>query len=111
LVFLYKQFSNLNNPTINVTSDVTLSPVPRARNLGVLFDCNSSLSGHISSITKPCLSHIRDLRRIRPIVDQTTARDIADAHVHSKLDYFNYVSIFLPINWMVFSLFLVLLRM
>ena len=74
---------------MNVTSDVTLSSVPQARNLGVLLDSNLSLSGHISSITKSCLSDIRDLRRIRPILDQTTVRNIATALVHSKLDYCN----------------------
>jgi hypothetical protein len=89
LVFLYKQLSNLNNLTVNVTSNVTLSPVPQARNLGVLFDYNSSFSGHISSITKPCFSRIRDFRPIRPILDQTTAPNIANVLVHSKLDYFN----------------------
>ena len=55
LIGLPKQLSKFNNPTMNVTSDVTLSPVPQARNLGVLFDSNLSLSGHISSITKSCL--------------------------------------------------------
>jgi hypothetical protein len=84
LVFLYEQLSNVNNTTMNVT----LSPVHQAKNLGVLFDYNSSLSSHISSITKPCFSHIRDLRRIRPILDQAAVPNIANALVHSKLDYF-----------------------
>ena len=44
---------------MNVTSDVTLSLVPGARNLGVLFDSNLSRSGHISSITKSCFSNYR----------------------------------------------------
>jgi hypothetical protein len=92
------QLSKLNNPTVNVTSDITLSPVPHARNLGVLFDTNFSLSGHIFSITKSCFSHIRDLRRIRPILDQTTARTIATALIHSKLDYCNSVFLNLPAN-------------
>ena len=34
LIGLPEQLSKLNNPTRNVTSDVTLSPVPEARNLG-----------------------------------------------------------------------------
>jgi hypothetical protein len=47
LVGLSKQLSRLNNSTVNVTSDVTSSHVPQARNLGVLFHSNLSLSGHI----------------------------------------------------------------
>ena len=95
---LPKQPSKLNNPTMNVTSDVTLSSVPQARNLGVLLDSNLSLSGHISSVTKSCFSNIMDLRRIRPILDKTTARNIATALVHSKLDYCNSLVLNLPTN-------------
>jgi hypothetical protein len=52
----------------------------------------------ISSITNSCFSHIRDLKRIRPILDQTTARNIATALVHSKLDYCNCSFLNLPAN-------------
>jgi hypothetical protein len=61
----------------------------RLENLGVVFDSNLYLSGHISSIAKSCLSNIRDFRRIRSILDHITARNIATALVHSKLDYCN----------------------
>ena len=83
LIGLPEQLYKLSNPIMNVTSDVTLSLVPEARNLRVLFDSNLSCSGHISSITKSCLSNIRDPRRIRPTLDQTTARNINTALVHS----------------------------
>ena len=39
-----------------------------------------------------------DLRRIRPILDQTTPRNIATALVHSKLDYCNSLFLNLPAN-------------
>jgi hypothetical protein len=95
LIGLPKQLSKLKNPTVNVTSDVTCF---QARNLDVLFDCNLSLSGHISFITRSCFSHIRDLRRIRPGLNQTTARNIATDLVHSKLDYCNSLFLNLPAN-------------
>ena len=38
LIGLPEQLYKLSNPIMNVTSDVTLSLVPEARNLGVLFD-------------------------------------------------------------------------
>jgi hypothetical protein len=60
-----------------------LSPVSFARNLGVLFDSKSSLSDHISSTIKAYLFHIRDLIRLRPILDQTTVLNIATAPIHS----------------------------
>ena len=39
-----------------------------------------------------------DLRRIRPFLDQTTARNIATALIHSKLDYCNSIFLNLPAN-------------
>jgi hypothetical protein len=79
LVGLPQQLSKLNNPTVNVTSSVTLSPVPHAESLTVLFDSNLSLCGRISYVTntKSCFSNIRDLRHIALILHQTTARNIA----------------------------------
>jgi hypothetical protein len=94
---------------VNVTSDVTLSPVPHARNLGVLFYSNLSLPRNITSITK-FFSHITDPRRIRPILDHTTARNIAITFVRSKLDNCNFIFLNLPANQViVFSLFLIML--
>ena len=94
---------------MNVTSDVTLSLVPEARNLGVLFD-----SIYLVLVTFRLLLNLIFLilgRRIRPILNQITARNITTALLHSKLDYYNYFSIFLQINWIVFSLLLILLLM
>jgi hypothetical protein len=44
LIGLPKQLSKIENPSLSMTSTVTLSPVSFARNLGVLFDSNLSLS-------------------------------------------------------------------
>ena len=42
--------------------------------------------------------HIRDLRRIRPMLDLKTASTIATSIVHAKLDYSNCNSLFLNID-------------
>ena len=75
--------------TFFIIPTVTLSSISFARNLGVLFDSNLSLYDHIASIIKSCLFNLRDLRRLRHILDQTTAHNIATALIHSKLDYCN----------------------
>jgi hypothetical protein len=99
LVGLPKQLSKIENPSISMTPTVVfITPVSSARNLVVLFDSNLSLSDHISSIIKSCLFHVRDFRRLRPILDQTTARNIATALIHSKLDYCNSLFLNLPAN-------------
>ena len=62
--FLPQQLSKLSNPVIHLPNDVTLSPVRSAPNLGVIFDSNVTLSQHVSAVSKLCVYHIRDLRRI-----------------------------------------------
>ena len=47
-------------------------------------------------MSKSCLYHIRDLRRIRNTIDRTTACTIATSLVHSKLDYCNSLLLNLP---------------
>ena len=42
------------------------------------------------------VSHIRDLRRIRPVLDFTTAQSIGASFVHSRLDYCNSLNYGLP---------------
>ena len=50
----------------------------------------------ISAISKSCFLNIRDLRRIRNTIDQTTACTIATSLVHSKIDYCNSLLLNLP---------------
>ena len=64
--------------------------------MGVIFDSNLNFSQHISSVSKSCFYHIRDLRRIRNTIDHTTACTIATSLIHSKVDYCNSLFLSLP---------------
>jgi hypothetical protein len=66
-------------------SNVTITPVDSARNFGVIFDSTLSMSDHISAVSKSCFQSIRDLRRIRNILDYSTAQTVAVSLIHSKL--------------------------
>src|SRR5688572_18612501 len=80
-----------NSSSLTFTSD---APV---RNLGVTFDPHLSFSNHISNLSRSCFMHIRDLHRIRPMLDfKSSASTIATSIVHSKLDYCN--SLFLNLE-------------
>src|SRR6218665_946635 len=79
----------------NSSSTTFISDAP-VRNLGVTFDPRLSFSNHISNLSRSCFMHIRDLRRIRPMLDFKTASTIAISIVHSKLDYCN--SLFLNLD-------------
>ena len=96
LVGLPKQLAKVANQSLSVCPNVSLSRVASARDLGVLFDFHFSLCDHVSSIVKSCLFHVRDLRRLRPILDHNTDRTFATALVHSKLDYCNSLFFNLP---------------
>ena len=79
LIGLRKQIAKINNSSLTTTHS--------ARNLGFIFDEHLTFFDQISSVSKSCYYHIRQLRCIRPYLDTKTASTIATFIVHSKLDY------------------------
>lgn len=73
-----------------------LSPTPTARNLGVTFDGELTLTKHISSVTSSCYHVIRQLRQIRSSLDHNSSVLLANALVSSKLDFCNSLYYGLP---------------
>jgi len=96
LIGLPQQLAKIHQPVLVLPDNTTVTPVTTARNLGIIFDSNLSFKQHLNSLTKSCQYHCRDLRRIRPTLDFETARTIATALVHSKLDYCNSLFYLLP---------------
>jgi len=64
--------------------------------MGFIFDLNLTLADQISSVSRSCFYHIRDLRRNRLVLDFTTAQSIGTSFVHSRLDYCNSLDYGLP---------------
>jgi len=73
-----------------------LSYVDSACSSDVIFDKNLSFAQHISAVSKSCFHNIRDQRRIRNVIDKTTACTIATSLIHSKIDYCNSLLLILP---------------
>jgi hypothetical protein len=88
LIGTLQRRSKVTNSSI-FFKNVSLSPTDSARNLGVIFDSNLDFKSHISSICRSSFFHIRQLRQIRPSLDRNSAIVLANALVHSKLDYCN----------------------
>ena len=82
--------NNVNLPVniINLGSN-TIFPGDSAKNLNVIFQTIMSMDKHISSIIKSCFLQLRDIRRIRPFTSKTAAITLANAFVHSHLDFCN----------------------
>ena len=76
--------------------NISLNTTHSARNLGFIFDENLTFSDQISSLSRSCYYHIRQLRCMRPYIDFKTANTIATSIVHSKLDYCNSLYFNLP---------------
>ena len=81
LIGLSKQLAKINNSSLTTTHS--------ARHLGFIFDEHLTFSDQISSVSKSCYYHIRQLRCIRPYLDTKTDSTIATSTVHYKLDYCN----------------------
>jgi len=60
-----------------------------ARNLGFISDEHLTFADQITSLSKACYYHIRQLHCIRPYLDSSTVCTIATSIVHSELDYCN----------------------
>ena len=59
--------------------------------IAAVADSHLSFSHHISSVYRACFYHVRDLRRIHPVLDIDMASIIGTSFVHSRLDYCNFM--------------------
>src|SRR6218665_2004146 len=101
LIGLQDQLKKIPDPSISLNPDSvstrTFTPTSPDSNLGVIFDQNLSFSDHITQLSRSCFIYIRDLPRIRLMLDLKTASTIAASIVHAKLGYCN--SLFLNIDF------------
>jgi len=89
LLGLKPQLDTIQSLALFSSNGVSVLPSASARNLGFIIDSNLTLADQISSVSRVCFYHIRDLRRIRPVLDFTTVQSIGTSFVHSRLDYCN----------------------
>ena len=59
---------------------------PSARNLGIIFDNTLSMDDHIKNVCKSAYFHIRNINKIRKILDNDAAATLVHALVTSRLD-------------------------
>ncbi|XP_055496016.1 uncharacterized protein LOC129699942, partial [Leucoraja erinacea] len=66
-----------------------VSPSPKARNLGVIFDSTLSLEPHIHHVIKISFFHLRNIAKLRPSLTPPAAERLIHAFISSRLDYCN----------------------
>src|SRR6266536_5913801 len=88
-----QQDRKLDLPTLPSVM-VAGTPVQTSNHLkivGVTIDKSLSFDQHVSNICRECNFHIRGLRHIRPLLDQTSASILGCSIVNSRLDYCNAI--------------------
>ena len=59
------------------------------RNLGVFFDNHATMNDHVTKTVQTCFFHLKNVSKIRHLIDEDTARLVIHALVTSRLDYCN----------------------
>ena len=72
---------------ISITFDgCIVKSVPVVKNLGAYFDSQLNMEKHLSSVAKTCYFHIRNIGRIRHLIDQGACKRLIHALVTSRLE-------------------------
>jgi hypothetical protein len=90
-----QQRANIASTTLKFAGS-DLTPVASARDLGVIVDSELSFDSHISKICQTSYLHIRQIRRVRHLLDLNSAILLANSLVSSRLDYCNSLFFGLP---------------
>ena len=84
-------------PNCNINIDFNIiTPNDSAKNLGFIFQSDMSMNKHISAIVKSCFLQLCNFHLACPFISKTTAIILANAFVHSHLDYCNCLFYGLP---------------
>ena len=75
---------------------IVTEPVDSVRDLGVILDSELSKQKHIGRVSSLCFFHIRRLRKLRPMLNQSSAQRLVSAFILSRIDYCNAVLARLP---------------
>ena len=87
---------NHSNPVLVSVGDSVMSPTTSVKNLGVTMDRALSMDSHITSVTRTCYMHLRNIGRIRRSLTLDASKTLVHGLVTSRMDYCNGVLYGLP---------------
>ena len=76
------------------TGDLSKLIKPVARSLGVLFDSNLCFEQHITKIVQSCFYQLRNISKIRSILNLSDAETLLHSFISSRLDYCNSLFVY-----------------
>ena len=74
---------NINGNNVHVAD--------RVRDLGVLLDCNLTLSDQINSVVRIAGYHLRNIAFVKKYVDESSIKKLVINSVITRIDYCNYI--------------------
>ena len=80
---------------LQICEDLITSSVS-ARNLGTTLDRHLSMEDHIAHVCRSCYFHIRNVKSLKPILNQDALISVVHAFISSRLDYCNSLLYGLP---------------
>jgi hypothetical protein len=96
-VIVISKSKSLSNEFSSIhVGDAKIVPSSSVKNLGVFFDSAMSMETHINATCKRAFCEIRNIGRIRSLLDDKTAASLVHAFVSSKIDYCNSLLYGLP---------------
>jgi hypothetical protein len=89
ILHFHSRFISCNQPPALTIGDSSIELSSEARNLGVLFEDNLSMSKHISNICRAGWACIRRIGKIRKYLDELSTEKLAHAFITSRIDSCN----------------------
>ena len=98
MMFFTPRNYNHSNLVLVTVGDSVISPTTSVKNLGVTMDRALSMDSHITSVTRTCYMHLRNIGRIRRSLTLDACKTLVpdDGFVTSRMDYCNRVLYGLP---------------
>ena len=69
--------------------EISIPSANVVRNLGVYFDSNLTMERHIKKVTQSCHFQLKNIGKIRDLIDKDIAHMLVHSFVTSRLDYCN----------------------
>ena len=69
--------------------EISIPSTNVVRNLGVYFDSNLTMESHIKKVTQSCHFQLKNIGKIRDLIDKDIAHMLVHSFVTSRLDYCN----------------------
>ena len=82
------QLSLVKNVSLKIGTE-DIQSVPKARNIGAVFDASLEMKDQVNQVTKSCYAQLRSIAQIRKHLTQEATAKLVNSFVTSRLDNLN----------------------